>query len=136
MTAGPLRFDLLHGAVQLVGTVAPDAAKDVPGQALGMDPHQHRLVAADVNLDQRQMFKLVDVVFEGDGAETAVLARQRRLDGAPYQAFVLQAVGDQVRYCADLDTMLLGEFLQLGHYSTSIQMLSFYASIFCMASGG
>src|SRR5258708_9628323 len=59
---GALGRDHLHGSVELLLAVAPQAVERVPGQALGVGPQKDRLVRPDLPHHQRPAGPAIDAV--------------------------------------------------------------------------
>ena len=72
-------------------------AEDVAGEALRVDADEHRLALAPAPLHERDVLVPVDVVLVRDGAELAVLGRDRRLGAAPHERVLHHPVADEVR---------------------------------------
>ena len=66
----------LHAAFDLSAAVASDRMEDVPRQAVGVNPDQHRFFRANGAEHQGHVGLLLDLAFEGQHPEGAELGRQ------------------------------------------------------------
>ena len=112
--AAAFAVDLLHGQLELLATVAAGGAEHVAGQALRMQPDQHRLFGRDLALlhhDVQAGLELVRVDHQFELAE--VPRRQDGLGLAP--DLTLRAPPThQVADAQDRDAVALRERLELG----------------------
>ena len=109
-----------HGAVELLTAITATRRKHVPGQALGMNPHQHRLVVldrlllgvqfADSPAAPRDVWAGVTHGLIGHDGERAEFRRKlfERFDPF-YDSFALLAIFDQRSNGAHLQPVGLGE---------------------------
>ena len=103
-----------EGLVELGPAVAPLAAEDVTGEALAVHPGQHRLVAADVAVHERDVLAAVDRDPVAVGGEVAVASGQARLRDPLDVALVPTAVAHEVLDRDHREPVLVGELPQLG----------------------
>ncbi len=114
-TPRPVACDPLERVVELHAAVAAQRPEDVAGEALGVDADQHVLVARDVAPDEGQVLHSVEQALEDVRGEVAVAGRDARLGHAPHELLAVPAVADEVRDRDELQAVLGGELLQLGH---------------------
>src|SRR6266542_1643543 len=123
----PRLGDAPQRAFELGAAVAAQAAERVPGEALGVDPHQHVVLARDLALDQRQVLLAVEDRLVGEGGEVAPLGGDARLGDPPHQLLAVAAVADQVGDADQLEVVLGGEGLELrqaGHAAVGVDDLA------------
>jgi hypothetical protein len=107
--------DHLHRPLQLLAAVAAQRAEGVAGQALRMDAHQDRLLAAQVALGQGDVGLLLDLVDEGLDGEVAPARRQARLRDHLHQGVGVHPVLDDLLDGDDGHRVFFGETDQVGH---------------------
>ena len=61
--------------LELLAAVAAPRVEDVAREALGVDAHEHVLLALDLALDERDVVLAGERLAVGDGAELAVVGR-------------------------------------------------------------
>ena len=75
--------------MQLFSAVAALTAKNITGKAFRMYSHKHSLVGVKLSFYQSNMFKLVNVVFKGDGSPFATkTGGEAGLRNGTYKPFV------------------------------------------------
>ena len=98
--AAALLLDPAERQLELLAAVAAERVEDVAGEALGVDAHEHVLLAGDLALHERDVVLAGQRLAEGDGRElrrrrsagrTDVIALDELLVAAP----VLDQVGDR-----------------------------------------
>src|SRR5258708_11559268 len=109
--ARALGCDHLHGAVELLLAVAPEAVEGVAGEALGVGPQQHRLVRSDLPHHQRHMGLAADAVLVAFDREEPELAWQLGLGAQLHPLLPSPPVGDQILAGDDPHAVLLRPFL-------------------------
>ena len=97
-----------------MAAVAALGVEHVPGETLGVHPHQDVLAPLHVALHEGDVLQAVDLVLERDDLELAVLRGHGGLRHAPHEPLVGQAIGHDLGDGDELDRVLGGEPLQLG----------------------
>ena len=87
--------------------------KDVAGQALGVHPYEHLLLARNIAEYQGDVLCLIHVVAVADDPEFAERRRETRVGHAMDQPLVFQPVGDELRDRDEGQAVLLGEPLEV-----------------------
>ena len=110
--------DHLHRRMQLCATVAPKAAEDVARQAFRVRAQKNGPLRIDVAQHQREMILVAEDVFIGVELPQAGRLASDRNDGfdpACDELFIPPAVRDHLLDRDQLDVVLGGEGLEIGH---------------------
>ena len=73
--ASTLMGDLLEGQIELGTAVTAEAAENVAGEALAVDPHERRVATVDIAHDERDVIDPIEHRTVGVTHKVAVLGR-------------------------------------------------------------
>ncbi len=111
--AAALLGDDLHRRVELDAAVAAQRAEHVAGEALGVDPHEHVLLAGHRALHHGDVLLAVEERLVGVAGEVAPLRGDAGLGDPADELLVLAPVPDEVGDRDHEQAVLLGEPLEL-----------------------
>ena len=106
--------DLAERGVELHAAVAAQRAEHVAGEALGVDPDEHVLLARDLAADERDVLDVVEERAEHVGGEVAVLRRDPGLGDPLHELLPPASVPHEIGDRDHEEAVLLGEHLELG----------------------
>ena len=110
-----LGADLGQCSIQLRAAVTPQRAQQIAGEALGVDPHQRGIHGSQVAEHVGHVLLVVEERHVGVCGELAVLRRDARRTEVLDQLLVPTPVSDQVGDGHEVQVVLDGEGLQVGH---------------------
>src|SRR6267142_1478344 len=113
--ATPLGLDPGERLVELEAAIAPARVEHVPGQAFGMHPNEHGIVAGYGAHHQGERHAAVDRCVVGDRAELTELGRELGRRDSPDQLFLVDPILDEVADRDHLEAMRAGELVELRH---------------------
>ena len=111
--AAALGRDEVHRRIELPAAVTAQRLEDIAGETIRVDANQRVLAVSDLAVDERDMLLLVDVVLVADDPPRAMIRRQPRFGDRMHKALVLEAMGHDLRYGDERDSVLLRELLEL-----------------------
>ena len=103
----------LHCLVELLSAVTAHTAEDISGHAAGVHAYHNGFVLVPIALDEGYVLQAVALLAEGYDAEVSPLGRQVCLDAFLDKGFLLEAICNEVADGDNLETMLLGNLLEL-----------------------
>ena len=123
----PFVGDLPHGSVELGSTVATSGRENVACKTLRVNPNKRRFLGADLSHDESHMLLTRNSIAVAVDSEVARIGRQSG-PGHPFnEIFIPHAIGNEVSYGEDAETVLAGKLLQpgqTGHLSVVVHDLA------------
>ena len=115
MTPVPSLAIEAHGLGQLRTAVATQRPEGVPGQAFGVDPHEHVALSPDIAAHHGEVVLAVDLrLVDVSGEVTELGGDPGRPGDAPHQLVLVPPVPDQIGDGDESQAVGLGELLELG----------------------